>query len=284
MDEAPRLALAFLEDRPESAARALEALDPADAAALLGALPVRVAAPAVAQMTSWAAARCIALVAPDRASAILAELQTRDATAILRQLGPAGREALLDTLPVSVARHFRRTLTAPRARVGAWVDHDVPVIDAAQTVGDALDLLAARRRTDDSMIFLVSDSRSYAGVVAVGSLLHAARPVKLATIADRQLRPVFASAALGTALVRPGWNSYLLLPVTYPQGEFLGAVNRAALEKGVRDARMAQPDRWEPSILVDMIEAYVVVVAGLARATPTLDPGGAARGRGKAAP
>ena len=278
MHEAPRLALTFLEERPESAARSLEALDPADAAALLGVLPVRVAAPAVAQMTSWTAARCIALVAPDRASAILAELQTRDATAILRQLGPEERDALLETLPVSVARHFRRTLTAPRTRVGAWVDHDVPVIDANQTVGAALDLLAARRRTDDSVVFLVDSSRAHAGVVAVGSLLHAARHVKLTTIADRQLRPVFASASLGTALVHAGWNRYLLLPVTYPQGEFLGAVNRAALEKGVKDARLTQPDRWEPSILVDIVEAYVVVVAGLARATPTLDPTGAARG------
>ena len=283
MDEAPRLALTFLEERPESAARSLEVLDPADAAALLEAVPVRIAAPAVARMTSWTAARCIARVTPDRASAIVAELRTRDATAILRQLGSAERELLLDSLPAGVARHFRRTLTYPRMRAGAWVDHDVAVIDSAQTAGAALDLLAARRRSDDSVVFLIDASRTYVGVVPVGALLHAPRQAPLFTIADRHTRPVFASASLATALAHGGWTSYLVLPVTYPQGELLGAVNRATLEKGAQDARLTQPDRWEPSILVDIIEAYVVVVAGLARATPTLDAGGSPQRAGRSA-
>ena len=276
MAEAASLALAFLEERPESAARSLESLAPADAAALLDEVPVRIAAPAVARMTSWTAARCIAQISPDRGSAILAELRTRDATAILRQLPHAEREALLDTLPSSVARHHRRTLTYPRTRAGAWVDHDVAAIDSDHTAGDALDLLAARRRADDSVVFVVDSTRRYVGVATVPAILHSGRSAKLAAIADRQVRPVFASASLGTALAHAGWNSYLMLPVTNPQGEFLGGVSRATLEKGAHDARASQPDRWEPTLLLGIVEAYFVVIAGLARSTPALDTGGPA--------
>ena len=271
MDEAAHLALSFLEERPASAARSLESLEPADAAALLGAVPVRIAAPAVARLSSWAAARCIALLPEEQAGAILADLRTRDAAAILRQFPPSGRNALLDSLPSSLARHFRRTLTWPRTRAAAWVDHDVAAIEADQTVGDAFDLLIARRRPDDSVVFLVDGSRAYVGLVAVSALLHTSRQTQLATVADRQVRPVFASASLGSALAHPGWGSYLMLAVTYPQGEFLGGLARATLERGASDARMTQPDRLEPTILLDIVEAYAVVVAGLARSSAPLD-------------
>ena len=83
--------------------------------------------------------------------------------------------------------------------------------------------------------------------------------------------------------------AFLPAPVLAPVWRRLNPAAAAAVltelpEKGAQDARLTQPDRWEPSILVDIIEAYAVVVAGLARATPTLDSGGSPHRAGRPAP
>jgi magnesium transporter len=267
--EAPRLALAFLEERPESAARSLESLEPADAAALLELVPVRIAAPAVARMASWAAARCISGVSVDRGCAVMAQLRSRNALAILRLLPPSARDAVLGGLPGAVARHYRRSLAYPRARVGAWVDFDVAALEPSRTVGDALDLIAARRRPDETTLFVVDAARKYVGAITVPALLHFPRRTEIATLADRQVRALADSASLAAVAADPAWTTTLALPVTNRQGELLGALTRVAVEKGLHDERLTEEvDAAEPSVVLHVLEAYLAVLAGLTRLSP----------------
>jgi len=268
MAEALRLALAFLEERPESAARSLESLEPADAAALLDLVPVRIAAPALARMASWAAARCIAGVSSDRGAAIMAQLRSPHALAILRQLPASARDDVLGGLPSAVARHYRRTLAYPRARVGAWVDFDVAALEPSRTVGEALDLIASRRRPDETIVFVVDSARKYLGAVTVAALLHFPRMVGLATVADRQARAVADSASLAAVAAEPAWTTALALPVTNRQGELLGALTRVSLEKGLHHERLTEVAGAEPSVVLHLLEAYLAVLAGLTRMSP----------------
>jgi len=279
--EAPRLALAFLEERPESAARSLESLEPADAAALLELVPVRIAAPAVARMGSWSAARCIAEVSPDRCSAILTQLRSAQALAILRQLPVSARDAALAGLPTAAARHYRRTLAYPQGRVGAWVDFDVAALEPGRTVGDALDLIAARRRPDETVLFIVDSGRKYLGAIPVASLLHFPRPVELATLTGQRARAVADSASLATVAAEPAWTTALALPVTNRQGELLGALSRGSLEKGLHHQRATEVVAAEPSVVLHLLEAYLAVLAGLARMSPLGARAGAGTGGGR---
>lgn len=264
MAEPLALAQAFLEARPASAARALESLEPSDAAALIELVPVRISSPALGRMTAWAAAQCLSRVQPDRAGAILGQLQSPEALAILRQMPRERRDELLGLLPEALSRHYRRTLTYPASQVGAWVDHDIAVLEQDRAVGDALDLLRARRRPEDSAIFVVDGNRRHLGLVFTPALLHLERGVQLAAVADRQVHPVPDSAPLAAFANDPVWASTLLLPVVSRQGELLGGLRRNNLDKARFAERIPDAPSGTAPLVFQLLEAYVVVLAGLA--------------------
>ncbi len=270
MAEPVKLALAFLEERPASAARSLEALAPADTAALLELVPVRIAAPALARMASWAAAQCISGIAADRAGALLSQLGSRDALAILRQMSGPARDLVLADLPAGTARHYRRALTYSRSRVGAWVDHDVPTVSEEHTVAEAVEMLVMRRRPEESVLYVVDAGRRYLGTVPVAALLHSPGATRLAALAQRQ-RALVDSASLATAAAQASWSTSLALPVTDEQGELLGGLSRADLDKGLHQAEPEEPVSTEMSVLFHLAEAYVTVVGELVHMAPPPD-------------
>jgi Mg/Co/Ni transporter MgtE len=269
--EPVKLALAFLEERPASAARSLEALAPADAAALLELVPVRIAAPALARMTSWAAAQCIAGLPAERASALIAQLGSRDALAILRQMSAPARGMVLGALPDTPARHYRRALTYSRSRVGAWVDHDFATATEDHTVAEAVEMIVTRRRPEESVLYVVDAGRRYLGAVAVAALLHSPGTTRLAGLAHRQ-RALVDSASLAAAAAEPSWSTSLALPVTDSQGELLGGLSRADLEKALYQTQAEEPAAaTEMSVLFHLAEAYVTVVGELVHIAPPLN-------------
>lgn len=267
MAEAVALAEAFLEARPESAARSLESLPPPDAAALLELVPVRVAAPAAARMTSWAAAQCISALSAERAGALMAQLASRDALAILRQMPAAAQERILGDLPTSTARHYRRALTYSPTRVGAWVNHDVATLGEDQTAREALQTIVARRHPDETVVYVVDRSRRYLGTVPLATLLHAAPGATLLALAQRQ-RSLSDSASLGAVAGEAAWSVSLALPVTDRQGELLGDLSRANLEKALYQTRTESPAATGPSVLFHLAETYLGVIGELARVAP----------------
>lgn len=267
MAEAVALAEAFLEVRPESAARSLESLPPADAAALLELVPVRVAAPAAARMTSWAAARCISALSAERAGALMAQLASRDALAILRQMPAMAQEGILNDLPADTARHYRRALTYQPTRVGAWVNHDVATIGQDHTVREALQTIVSRGRPDEAVVYVVDQSRRYLGTVTLAALLHSAPGTTLAALAQRQ-RSLPDSTSLAAVAGEAAWSTSLALPVTDGQGELLGDLSRASLEKALHQSRGEAPAATGPGVLFHLAETYLGVIGELARVAP----------------
>ena len=264
MAEALALALAFLEERPESAARSLESLSPADTAALLELVPVRIAAPAMSRMTSWAAARCIAVMPAERASAIVAQLGSHDALAILRQMPAQARENVLSDLPATTTRHYRRALTYTRSRVGAWVNHDIATAGQDHTVEEALEMIVTRRRPDDAVVYVLDRDRKYLGTVTLAGLLHAPSKSALAAHAQRQ-RALSDSASLAAAATEVSWSNSIALPIIDHQGELLGDLSRADLEKGLAQDRGEEPMATAPSVIFHLTETYLAVIGELAR-------------------
>lgn len=268
MAEALALALAFLEERPESAARSLESLASADAAALLELVPVRIGAPAVGRMTSWTAAQCVAALPAERAGALMAQLGSRDALAILRQMPAPARDRVLADLPTSTGRQYRRALTYPPTRVGAWVNHDVAALGEDHTVDEALKMIVARRQRDEAGVYSVDEARRYLGTATVTALLHSAGSTRLAAVAQRQ-RALPDSASLAAVAADVSWSTSLALPVTDRHGELLGELSRANLEKALHQTPVDQPVATGPSVLFHLAETYLGVIGELARVAPS---------------
>jgi len=264
MAELPQLTLAFLQSQPSSAARAIEVLPPANAAALLENVPVRISAPVLAAMTSLAAARCIALLPPEIGAALCEALSWPDTSALLRQLDTAHRDAILSQLPAATARRFSRSLGYLESEVGTWVNMDAPAMNEDRTVGEAMKLLARLPDFTFSHLILTDDTQQYKGLVALSALLRTNTTVALAAIAKRDCRAVRDRASVGTVASSHDWDTTTLLPVVNHRGELLGGLTRTALNRALHARRGAAPVASH-SMLATLLDAYFVAGDGLLR-------------------
>jgi Mg/Co/Ni transporter MgtE len=262
--DVPELTLAFLQQKPASAARALESLPALDAAELLRHVPVRISAPVVSAMTTIAAARCVHCLPLDLSGALCQSLPWPDASALLRQSDAAHREGILSSLPRATSRRFRRSLDYPEAAVGAWVEMDSAAVEENRTVSEAARLLARIDAFAASHLLLTNSTQQYTGVLPVAALVRANPTSALHVLAERDLRPVRDTATLASVARSEDWDRTTLLPVVNHRGELLGGLTRMTLTRALRNQL---PDREapRPSLPAFLFNAYLVAGEGLLR-------------------
>jgi len=264
MTELPELTLAYLRERPESAARALEGLPSEDAAGIMLHAPSRIAGPVLAAMTTLYAARCVTELPTDVAAAHCDELPWSDCAGVLRVLEAPARESLLGALPGSKARRLRRSLAYADNTIGAWVEPDAAALPADRSVEDAGRLLAGMPDYAESHLLLTDATQRYSGAVTLGRLLSSAAGTALETLASRDLRPLRDTASLGSALAADDWERSTILPVVNHRGELLGGLTRRTLGHALQD--MAARDRNEPPpLFAQLLKAYLASGEGLLR-------------------
>jgi len=262
--ELHELTLAYLQQRPESAARALEGLLAADAAEVLQRAPARIAAPVVGVMSSVRAAQCAAELPAETAAALCAALSWPDAAALLRRLDGEARERVLEELPERTARRFRRSLDYPDDVVGAWIEFEVPAILDDRTVTDAVRLLEQSPAYAGSHLLLTDTTQRYRGMIALAALLASAATSTLATLAQDGAQPVRDAASLASVAEHPGWEAATVLPVVNHRGELLGGLTRQTLRKALKQAAPASRDAGA-SLPAEMLKAWLLSGEGLLR-------------------
>jgi len=272
--ELPDLTLAFLQKRPDSAARTLETLSATAAAEVLDSVPVRIAAPVVAAMSAVSAARCAQSLPAEVVGAICTSIPWADAAALLRQLDAARRDSILSTLPATMARRFRRSLAYAVESVGAWVELDVPSIVEDRTVSEAQRILAASAGYAASHLLVTNEHQMYTGAVPLAALLTASPTAGLATLADRTCRAVRDSASLASISKSHAWDALTLLPVINHRGELLGGITRRTLNHAIGGVSPASSGA-HASLTAELLKAYLQAGEGLLRlllASPASQP------------
>jgi magnesium transporter len=264
MAELPELALAYLRQRPESAARTLEELAIEDAAGILLRAPARIAAPVLAAMTTLYAARCVAQMPADVAAARCGELSWPDAAGVLRAMEPTARDALLAELPETRARRFRRSLEYAETTIGAWLELDAPAMPAGRSVADALRLLAGSENYAESHLLLTDAGQRHVGAVPLGSLLSSNPSASLETLAARDVHALRDTASLVSAVAAPDWERSTILPVVNHRGELLGGLTRRTLGRALLSTDEPGHD-GPPSIFTHLLKAYLSSGEGLLR-------------------
>lgn len=263
MNREPALTLAFLAHAPDAAARVLDGLEPADAAALFAEAPARLCAPVLQRMHTWTGARCLEQLGPDASAAILQRLPLHDAVALLRLLPADSRRPPLDALPARVALRLRRALGYPAGSVGAWVDPDVPSFPVTASAGDALRYL--RDSDGVSHVFVHAESGDrYLGAVSIGQLLRMPRETALGDAGVTAVRALSSRASLATALAHPGWDEFLVLPVVARNRTLVGGLKRGSLSTGLAERRAGQRAR-PASVPVQLLAALGIAWSGLTR-------------------
>lgn len=262
------LTLAFMDTRPDAAARVLEDMPAEDAAALFAQVPARVGAEVLRQMAAFSAARCLETLPAERGAGLLRELPFVDAVTFFRNLAPGVRGTIADALPANLARDLRIAVTYPVGTVGAVMDQTAVSVAATRTVDEVAKLVKRRRRKTTDHLFVVDDDGRFLGTVRAGDLLRADGKTSVADLMDGTVAALSNRATLASVLGNPQWNSYLALPVIGRTGNFLGALSRAALGAGLAELRRGCHTRSHDgadTLMGNLISAYLLACAGMLR-------------------
>lgn len=266
-----RLTLAFLEADPEGAAKVLETFTADAAAAFLGDVPTAIAAPVVDAMQTATAARVVTRLAPDDAAALILAMAHGRAS-LVRLLPDDYVGRVLEHMPTRTANRFRKSLAYPPGTVGAWMDPDVATFPAATRVGDCLARIRAMRQKIDLQVFVTGDRRRLAGVAGLNDLLGADEGLPLSAVAARGVRRLSPHATLKTVSTLPDWDRALSLPVTTRGETLLGVLHFDGVRAGLAVDRPAEARPHLGSLLLNLGEAYLLVLAGLLQAVSVERP------------
>lgn len=271
MADAETLSLAFMRAHPAQAARVLEALAPAETAALLARVPARLGAPVLAAMLPNAAARSLSGLQEEQALALLGELRTQPVVAVLRHVAEPRRARLIAGLPTAAALASQLLLGYSEDAVGAWTDPDVLALPGTTPAADALE----RVRHMEGIVqrvFVTSGDGRLEGWVPLPALLRASAGAGLASIMSRPEGVLTAQTPLAGAVGHPGWERSSLLPVVESGGRLLGVFTRDALARASRRLSRPAPTVAAGSLAGMLTRGYWDALSGGAEAMATLLP------------
>ena len=267
------LSLAFMRAHPAQAARVLDALAPAAAAALFARAPARLGAEVLAAMLPHRAASCLAALDEPRTLELLAAMGTQPAVALLRALPDSQRQRLITGLPTAAALASTLLLGYADDSLGAAADPDVLMLGAETRAADALAQVRAAPPAHP-LVFVADAERRLAGMVDLAALLHAPEAARLSTLMRAPAHVLAANASLASAAAHPGWTEASLLPVLAPDQRLVGVFTRDALQRALQRAAVQDTDAGAaitglPRLLA---RGYWQTVSGLIDGVLTLLP------------
>lgn len=257
MSATERVALAFLRDHPEDAAKLLERASPADVAAVLASVPADDGAEVLRSLGPTAAHDSAAALSDDALTVIIEKLPLDAAGSVLRRMGVDRRAVLLAALDQERRERLDAALTFPDNSAGSLADPVVLALPDDITVGDAQKAVRTAHPTTPD-VYVVTRERVLVGVLSIQDLM-AARPKEplQAVMLPNPVR-LDAGADLATVAVHPAWREFDALPVVDGAGRLVGGIQHRAV-------RRLNPDRGGPMIaaLVGLSELYWASLSGI---------------------
>ena len=266
MTSSEELSYAFLEAHPVDAARVLERLAPATAAALLRSAPLRLATPVLRQMLPLAGARCLEQLDDSETAGLLRSLGAQAGVALLRYVGAERRTRLLAQLPTTLTLAYELLLGYPEGTVGAWMDPRALAFPADMTCGESLERV---RQADEALIadpYVIDRNQRLLGYVEFADLLRAHTEVPLTRLVRASPHRLPAQALLAGLREHPGWREASTLPVVERGDRLVGALTHAALQRALSlEQNSPEPNATEDT-LAGVAGAYWFGVSALIQA------------------
>jgi len=271
MAEAHSLSFAFMRLHPVQAARVLEAMPAADAAALFERAPARLGVNVLAAMVPTVAARSVSRLDNERAMELIGALGVQPAVALLRHVAEPRRGQLIAGLPTATALASRALLGYAEDSVGAWTDPDVIALPGHTAVREVLERVRSTQGYADE-VFVVESEHRLVGPVALANLVRAADNTTIGALATRAEALLAVHTPLVSAMTHPGWVEHGALPVVEHGRRLIGVLTREALERA--SARVGGPTGQASSSAPAAVLArgYWEALSGIMQAMVTLLP------------
>jgi len=272
MAEAHSLTAAFLADHPPEAARVVETLPVADAAAFFAEIPARIGAPVLTAMLTTAAARILTALDDAQVLALLTHAGTQTAVALLRHVPDPRRTRLIGGLPTVAAIASRVLLGFPEDAVGAWADPEVIALAPITSATQALQRVRQGQETGVERILVVDAERKLLGDVSLEALLHAPESMAVAALMQATTTALAAMMPIAAAGALRAWEHGSALPVVDRDGRLIGVLHRSALARAMRERATHLQADGARSVTGLLAGRYWNVIAALAGAAVTMLP------------
>ena len=258
-----RLALGFMEAHPDAAARLLERVAPAEAAALLEEAPTKVAGEVLRLMAPGAVATCAAAIPVERLAAIVAELPLDAAAAVMHRLAPERRDAVLTRLPATAEAPLRRLLAYGAYTAGALADPLATALPEDLTVAEAQTRLRGRGGHLLYYLYVVARDGTLVGVLDLPELMSARPKEALAAAMRRNPIRLEADTAFATLAAHPAWQNLDALPVVDAHGRLVGAIRHMTVRRLEAELGLRARSESVVATLVGLSELYWAGLAGM---------------------
>jgi Mg/Co/Ni transporter MgtE len=251
-----KLAAAFLRRRPDVAARLLETIDAAQAAAVLEAAPTSTAASVLRRMLPSSSARCAERMSVQNIALLLEDLPVLTGAVLLRHLPRPAREEVLRQVGSARAAALGLLLRYPTNAVGAWMNPSVLTFSSDYSVSEAADLLEHDEHAEPR-VYVVDRERRPRGAVQGMTLLRLAhRGGALGSIVE-PIETIWARESVMSAQRRDCWEWQPEAPVVNRVGEFVGSISFAELMKGQRSTRLPPNGEFSGQSLSELTELFL---------------------------
>ncbi|WP_119165521.1 magnesium transporter MgtE N-terminal domain-containing protein [Algihabitans albus] len=272
MSRASELSLAFLQNHPSGAARVLEQIEPADAAAFIEASPEASAALVLSYMQPIQASALLVRCAPLKAAAFLSQMTASARSVLLRTLSQQQVMEILSALPKREAASLRRYLAYGTGTVGAWMDAPRAIFPVDASVKDCLAGIRGLGTRVGSAIFAVDADRKLLGTLDMDALLSADDKDLLGDLLEKDFVALSPQAPLTSVVTLQAWDSALSLPVADRSRRLLGVLHFDSLREGlVADSGEVSTVQINV-VLSHMVQAFLISIMGLVNAAAT-EPG-----------
>jgi len=272
MAEPEALTLTYITAHPAEAARVLERIPGADAAALFATVPARAGAPVLTAMLPSAAARILSSLHDEPALALLAAAGVQAAVTVLRYIPEPRRSRLLEGLPTATAVASRILLGYPDDSVGAWADPDIIMLVPETRVNDVLARVRGGDEKKVDQVYGVDNEQRLVGIVDLLELLRVPDSTALAAVLHKPLAMLTAMTPLTGAATQRGWQLSSVLPVVERDGRLIGVMHRATLARAMARSRATTQPANDVTITGVLTRGYWDAASGLAEASLWLLP------------
>ena len=228
------LALAFLQQHPDSAAAILEQHEIPSVATFLSGIPHSYSAPVLQQMLPHYAVRVCETLTRELAVNILSYLEMGQIAAILRYLDKDRRQTLLQDLPSKTQIGCSLLLNYSNEVVGAWITPQMATIPHDCSAGEALNFLKVSPdvvHTD--FIYAVTRDRNLKGRIPLVDLLKATVNTPLSNLTKSCKETLSARTRIQQAATHGDWKKFHEIPVINRNQKFIGVLRQIELRKAL---------------------------------------------------
>jgi len=215
---------AFLLNYPRDAARRIETMPAAQAAALLHDQPAYVLLPVWTRLSPGIVDNLLLQLPDDTAARLLTALPAGQSASLLSRFDTPQRERLLDLLDKAVADELRELLQYPEDAAGALMETDIIAFNAGTTVTDALNQLRNQNKEGLRYLFLLNDDLYLQGMVAIQRMALADGEQTLASLSTPLIAVVNALDPQSEIVEKLEKHKIDLLPVVDGNDHFVGVI------------------------------------------------------------